>query len=626
MMLRTKILLAQAPMALALILLGVIAVTTIDRLGSASEKILKDNFRSVLAAQRMKEAIERMDSAALFMALGQVEEGRQLARPNRKLFEAELEVQRHNITEPGEQRATEVLVSAWQDYLALYTKFQMETSGAALQNIYFSRLYPKFKQVKAEAEVILSMNQDAMVRKSDAVRHFSRRLDTLITMAAILAALAGIVASMVLTGKIVRPLSILTQTARRIKEGDLGVRARVAGSDEIAVLAQEFNTMTDSLDRYRASSLGELLLIQQTSQAAMDSLPDPVVSLDLEGKVLGMNRAAEALFGAAIPGTFAEYLHYLDPDLTAGVEKARRYVASGKGPYIPEVIGEAVRTTLGGAERYFLPHAAPLFDDLGNLASITLILRDVTLLSKLDDMSRNLMGTLAHEFRTPLTSLHMAIHILLEQLGGSLSEKQLDLLYAAREDCERMQNLVDDTLNIIRIQAGKIELLRVNVRVMPLVENVISQHRLLAEERGLTLTRKLSPLTDEVFADPDHLELVFANLIINAVRHTPAGGAIEIRTLPVDGCVRFEVADTGEGIPEEYQAQIFDKYFRVPGSIREGTGLGLNIAKNIIEAHGGQIGVDSKPGQGSTFWFTIPLPGEHLIDGKLSENAQPEPA
>ncbi|MHB8068147.1 MAG: sensor histidine kinase [Desulfobaccales bacterium] len=626
MMLRTKILLAQAPMALALILLGVIAVTTIDRLGSASEKILKDNFRSVLATQRMKEAIERMDSAALFIILGRMEEGQQMALPNRKLFETELEVQQHNITEPGEQRATDVLVSAWQDYAALYARFRSEASGPALQNFYFSRLYPKFKEVKAEAEVILSMNQDAMVRKSDAVRHFSRHLDTLITMAAILAALAGIVASMVLTGKIVRPLSILTQTARRIKEGDLEVRARVAGSDEIAVLAQEFNTMTDSLERYRASSLGELLLIQQTSQAAMDSLPDPVVSLDLEGKVLGMNRAAEALFGASIPGTFAEYLRYLDQDLTAGIEKARRHVTSGKGPYIPEVIGEAVRTTLGGAERYFLPQAAPLFDDLGNLASITLILRDVTLLSKLDDMSRNLMGTLAHEFRTPLTSLHMAIHILLEQLGGSLSEKHLDLLYAAREDCERMQNLVDDTLNIVRIQAGKIELLRVNVRIMPLVENVISQHRLLAEERGLTLTRKLSPLGDEVFADPDHLELVFANLIINAVRHTSAGGAIEIRTLPVDGFVRFEVADTGEGIPEEYQAQIFDKYYRVPGSIREGTGLGLNIAKNIIEAHGGQIGVDSKPGQGSTFWFTLPIPGDHLINGKLSEDGQPESA
>jgi signal transduction histidine kinase len=477
-----------------------------------------------------------------------------------------------------------------------------------LQQFYFSQLYPKFLAVKDGAEVILAMNQDAMVRKSDEVRHFSRRLDTLITLAAILAALAGIIASMVLTGKIVRPLAILTQTARRIKAGDLDVRAKVEGTDEIAVLAQEFNTMTDSLERYRKSSLGELLLAQQAAQAATDSLPDPVMSVDIEGKVLSMNRAAETLFGHAISGSLVDYLRYLDPPLAAAVEKALSQVSSGKGPYSPGSLEGAIKITLRGLEQYLLPQAAPIFDDLGNLASITLILRDVTLLSKLDDMSRNLVGTFAHEFRTPLTSLHMAVHILLEELGGSLTEKQLDLLYAAREDCERLQNLVDDVLNIVRIQAGKIELHQVNVRIFPLVENIINQHRLLAEERGITLSQKLSPLCDEVFADPDRLELVFANLVTNAIRHTPEGGAIEIRTLPMNGFVKFEVADTGEGIPEEYQDQIFNKYFRVPGSIREGTGLGLAIAKNIIEAHGGEIGLESAPGQGSTFWFTLPPP------------------
>jgi len=606
MLLKNKILLAQAPMALALILLGVIAVTTIDKLGSASEKILKDNYRSVLAAQRMKEAIERMDSAALFIALGRLAEGRQLALPNRKLFEAELEVQKKNITEPGELAATEALTATWGEYTGLYEKFQVETTKEALQQFYFSRLYPKFLAVKEGAEVILAMNQDAMVRKSDEVRRFSRRLDTLITLAAIVAALAGIIASMVLIGKIVRPLAVLTQTARRIKEGDLAVRAFVSGSDEIAALAQEFNTMTDSLERYRKSSLGELLLTQHAAQEAMDSLPDPVVSIDLDGRILSMNRAAESLLGSAIPGSLLDYLRDLEPTLAAAVEKGRSQVSSGKGAYNPESLEEAVKITFGGSEQYLLPQAAPIFDDMGNLTSITLVLRDVTLLSKLDDMSRNLVGTFAHEFRTPLTSLHMAVHILLEQLGGSLTEKQLDLLHAAREDCERLQNLVDDILNIVRIQAGKIELHRVPVRIFPLVENVIGQHRLLAEERGLILSQKLSPLCEEVFADPDRLELVFANLITNAFRHTPGGGSIEIRTLPQDDSVRFEVADTGEGIPQEYQAQLFNKYFRVPGSIREGTGLGLAIAKNIIEAHGGEIGVESAAGQGSIFWFTLP--------------------
>jgi signal transduction histidine kinase len=606
MLLKTKLLLAQAPLALALLLLGVIAITTIGQLGSHSERILKDNYRSVLAAQRMKEAIERMDSAALFIALGRREAGKQLAWRNRSLFEEELEIQIKNITEKGEQEASEALLTRWRDYVASYEMFVQETNLEVLRDRFFAELLPKFLAVKAGADHILSMNQDAMVRKSDEVRRFSRRLETSITFAAILAALAGIIASMALTTRIIRPLSVLTQTARRIKEGDLEVRARVEGSDEIALLAREFNTMTDSLDRYRKSSLGELLQAQHASQAAIDSLPEPVVSTDLEGKILNANRTAEAWFGPVLSGALGEALRTLEPALAAAVEKAREYVLAGKGAYLPSNLEEAVKIVAAEGERYLLSQASPVYDETGSLGSISIVLRDLTLLSKLDAMSKSLVATFAHEFRTPLTSLRLAIHILLEQLAGTMTEKQLDLIYVAREDCERLQNLVNDILDIVRLQSGKLELRRVTIRIISLIDHIIDQYRLLAEERGLRLSHFLPPFGDEVFIDPERLELVFANLITNAIRHTPAVGSIEIRALPDGEFVRFEVKDTGEGIPKEFQAQIFDKYFQVPGSIRKGTGLGLAIAKNIIEAHGGEIGLESEPGQGSTFWFTLP--------------------
>jgi signal transduction histidine kinase len=547
-----------------------------------------------------------MDSAALFIALGQREEGRKLAWPNRKLFEAELEVQKNNITEPGEQEATAVLSARWQDYSAHYDRFMQESRREALKEFYFTDLYPRFLAVKEGAEVILAMNQDAMVRKSDEVRRFSRRLETGITLAAVLAALVGILASVALTTRIIRPLSVLTQTARRIKEGDLEVRARVEGSDEISLLAREFNTMTDSLDRYRKSSLGELLQAQHASQAAIDSLPEPVVATDLEGKILNANRIAEAWFGPVLSGSLADAVRSLEPALSAAIEKARKYVLAGKGAYLPSDLEEAVKIPAPEGERYLLTQAAPVYDETGSLASISVILRDVTLLSKLDAMSKSLVATFAHEFRTPLTSLRLAVHILLEQLAGAMTEKQLDLIYAARQDCERLQNLVDDILSIVRLQSGKMELRRLMVNILPLIEHVIDHHRLLAEEGEIRLSHVLPPFGEEVFADPERLELVFANLITNALRHTPAGGEIEIRAQPQEEFVRFEVKDTGEGIPQDYQARVFDKYFQVPGSIRKGTGLGLAIAKNIIEAHGGEIGVESKPGQGSTFWFTLP--------------------
>jgi signal transduction histidine kinase len=614
MLLKTKLLLAQLPLALALLVLGAVAVATIGQLGSHSERIIQDNYRSVLAAQRMKEAIERMDSAALFIALGRREEGKQLALRNRKIFEEELAVQIKNITEKGEQEASDALSKRWQIYLASYESFVQETAVEFSRDRYFTELFPKFLTVKEGADLILSLNQDAMVRKSDEVRKFSRHLESLITLYALVAALAGIIASIVLTTRIIRPLSILTQTARRIKEGDLEVRARIAGSDEIGLLAQEFNTMTDSLDRYRKSSLGELLQAQHASQAAIDNLPDPVLAIDLEGNIFGVNCIAETWFGPVLSGPLQEAGRNVDPLLAAAIEKARKYVLAGKGAYLPSDLEDAVKILVPEGERYVLPQASPVYDQTGTMSSVSIVLRDVTPLSRMDAMSNSLVATFAHEFRTPLTSLHLAIHILLDQLAGAMTEKQLDLIYAAREDCERLQNLVDDILDLVRLQSGKIELRRVMIRIFSIIKHIVDQHRLVAEEQGLMLSYVLPAFDEEVFADPERLELVFANLITNAIRHTPTGGSIEIRVLPNEKFLRIEIKDTGEGIPQEYQAQVFDKYFQVPGSIRRGTGLGLALAKNIIEAHGGEIGLKSEPGQGSTFWFTLPKT-EEQADG-----------
>ena len=237
----------------------------------------------------------------------------------------------------------------------------------------------------------------------------------------------------------------------------------------------------------------------------------------------------------------------MEPALTAAIRKAREYVLSGKGAYLPTDLEEAVKIVAAEGERYLLTQASPVYDETGSLACISVILRDVTLLSKLDAMSQSLVATFAHEFRTPLTSLRLAIHILLAQLAGTMTEKQLDLIYAARQDCERLQNLVDDILSIVRLQSGKIELRRVRVSILPFIEHIIDHHRLLAEEQGIRLSQVPPPFDEEVFADPERLELVFANLITNAIRHTPAGGSIKVGAQAEEDLIRFTVKDTGEG-------------------------------------------------------------------------------
>jgi signal transduction histidine kinase len=202
----------------------------------------------------------------------------------------------------------------------------------------------------------------------------------------------------------------------------------------------------------------------------------------------------------------------------------------------------------------------------------------------------------------------MAIHLCLEGTVGPLTEKQADLLQAGREDCERLQGMVDDLLDLSRIQAGRIELHARPVQSLALLDACIAQHEMQARDRGVTLELGAPMIDRAVLADPDRIQLVLTNLVTNAIRHTPSGGLVQLRAAPHgDGEVRFEVIDTGEGIDEKWFPHLFDRFFRIPGSSQgTGVGLGLYITKEIVDAHGGKIGVESERGHGSIFWFTLP--------------------
>jgi len=606
MSLRTKLLLAQIPLGVVLIIISVLSVTLISKLGSHSQTILKDNYRSVLAAQRMKEAIERMDSAALFIIAGRPDKGLPQAAQNRPLFEAELKVQEGNITEPGEAEVTTRLRVLWTEYQRKFDHLVELKDPQASRQFYFTELEPGFEKVKNTADEILALNQDAMVRKSNDVQRAAERMNNITIGAVVAAVILGLFLSTLLTQRILRPLSQLSQATKSLGEGNFNARANLHGNDELAQLARDFNSMADRLSQYRNSSLGELLQAQLAMQAAIDSLPDPVVIFGVGGDVTNVNRTAETLLGFGAELSTKNAQQNVDASVREILDRMRAHVLGGKGAYNPKGFEEAFRARTTDGERYFLPRAIPVYESRAGIVGATVILQDVTRLRRFNELKDDLVATVAHEFRTPLTSLRMAIHLCLEQLVGPLTEKQSDLLHAAREDCERLQAMVDDILDLSRIKAGEVEMHRRPTSVAALVHNAMEAHRAAAELQKVRLCASIADGDDQVMADPERLGLVFSNLISNAIRHTPSGGAIDVRVQPNNGLIRFEVADTGEGIPQEHQRHIFERYYRVPGSNSKGAGLGLSIAKEMVEAHGGEIGVESEPGRGSTFWFTVP--------------------
>ena len=351
-------------------------------------------------------------------------------------------------------------------------------------------------------------------------------------------------------------------------------------------------------------------------QAAIDSLPDPVAIFSVEGNLQNVNHAAETLLGLKADSASKDPLKNVNQPTGAVLERIRSHVLSGKGAYVPRGFEDAVQLTTLLGDRYFLPRGSPVYEARGVVVGATVILQDVTRLRRFEELKNDLVATVAHEFRTPLTSLRMAVHLCTEQVAGPLTDKQAELLHAAREDCDRLQAMVDDLLDLSRIESGRVELFPLPTPVSHLVESAIEEHKAEAIEAGLNLSADFPLPEARVLADHERIGHVFSNLIVNAVRHTQMGGSLTLGAEVVNDAVRFTVADTGKGIPREYQERIFEKFFRVPDAEPRGTGLGLYIAREIVRGHGGDIGVKSEPGKGSTFWFTLPLAAKTAAKGE----------
>jgi len=288
------------------------------------------------------------------------------------------------------------------------------------------------------------------------------------------------------------------------------------------------------------------------------------------------------------------------------VERIRNEVLAGAPAVQPRGFEDALVVESSDGNRALLPRANPVSSDEGQLLGVTVLLQDITRLRRFDELKDDLVATVAHEFRTPLTSLRMAIHLLAEQTVGPLDEKQLDLVGAAREECDRLQGIVDDLLDLARIRSGRLELHPREISTELMLEQARQATRDRAEQRHVPVDLEVDPGAEVVMADPDRIDLALSNLLANAIRHGPPGRPVRLRALRADGGVRIEVRDDGPGIAPEHQPRLFEKFYRVPGSAPGGAGLGLSIVRDVVEAHGGRVGVESTPGAGAVFWIELP--------------------
>jgi signal transduction histidine kinase len=265
-----------------------------------------------------------------------------------------------------------------------------------------------------------------------------------------------------------------------------------------------------------------------------------------------------------------------------------------------------VQHFVGGEERYYRPEAIPILDNERQPTGVILVLQDVTQLRQQDEIKKGVISTVSHQLKTPLTSIRMAIHLLLEEKVGPLTEKQVELLVAANEDSDRLHSILNSLLDISRIESGRAPIDFHAVSPHSMVSEVVESFRRAAQDQGVSLSREFPDDLPEVWADVTRINHVFGNLLSNALQYTPPGGKITLSAKAGEERIQFSVSDTGKGIPSKYLPRIFEQFFRVPDQRKEaGAGLGLAIVKEIVEAHGGTIRVESHEGKGTTFTFTL---------------------
>jgi NtrC-family two-component system sensor histidine kinase KinB len=257
-------------------------------------------------------------------------------------------------------------------------------------------------------------------------------------------------------------------------------------------------------------------------------------------------------------------------------------------------------------DKFFLPRILAMRTKQDNLFGVAVVLYDVTRFRLLDAVKTNLVATVSHELKTPLTSVRMVLHILLERTVGALSPKQSELLTTARDDTERLLRILNNLLDLARLEEGTAGLQRERVFPAELVQRVMDELADKVAAKGLKLKSNVQPDLPAVLVDRQRIDHVFTNLITNAVKHSPRGGEIVVGAARTDdNGVEFYVTDQGPGVPDEYRTLIFDRFFRVPGQTNPGAGLGLSIAKEITIAHGGRIGVKDAEARGSRFYVVL---------------------
>ncbi|MEL7936546.1 ATP-binding protein [Pseudomonas delhiensis] len=579
---------ALITLALIGLLLGVFSVML---MGREQERLISHNFATIASSQQLRQSLDDQ----LAQLLSDSPDAQRLV-VLRGQFDHYLAEGRARAANDVERTLYERIDQANQEFQG-----QVSSSGSSRWSLVvesdFSRSFTALHQY------LLALHSHAIQTISDAER--SSRLHawliaSLLGLVGVAILVIGFVTAHGIARRFGAPIEALAQAADHIGKGDFEVSLPVSREAEMASLSRRFGLMAQALAEYKATNIEAVLAGQKRLQAVLDSIDDGLVILDRRSRIEHANPvASRQLFSQSDP--HGQLLGELidNQELLQAAGLVLQGESMGDTP-------QDLQVEIGGENRLLAWTLAPVTHDDGRNMGAVLVLRDVTDLRAFERVRSEFVLRASHELRTPVTGLHMAFALLRERLALPEGSRERELADTVDEEMQRLVRLIDDLLNFSRYQDGQQKLDRRPCSVGELLEQARQRFLARAQAHDIGLGIVMEDQLPVLDVDQLRLERALDNLIGNALRHTPRGGSVQLLAQRQGQRVMLAVEDSGEGIAYSQQARIFEPFVQV-GRRAGGAGLGLALCKEIVQLHGGRIGVRSQPGQGTRIYMLLPV-------------------
>ena len=607
--LKNKIRLVYLCLIFTIAIIGVVSVNNFSNLNNSIDNLLTNNYKSINATNNMIHAIENQNSSLFYYINSQKQQGIDEFYKNKDVFDKYYKIQENNPTEKGENELTGKVNINYSKFLMLFSQLQEVRNSNGVNssiNYYNQNILPIINKITSDLDNLSKINEDAMYRNRDLLSNRAHTYKYLILIISLVAVIGGILLSTYFINRFLSPIYELTETIKSVREGSLRKEAIVNSDDEIGNLAQEFNKMTERLEEYEQSTMGKFLTEKNKFSAIVKSLADPLIVLDTDQRIVLLNDACQDFF--QINEATALNKYFLDVIDNSDLYHHILNVFNNK----EENKSKIVLFNSQNNDYYFNVIATIIKDNSSSISGIVVLFQNITQLKQLEKIKADFISTISHEFKTPLTSIMMGASLIEDENIGELNNQQHKIMSTIKEDGERLSELVTNLLQLSRIEWSKSIFNMQTCSILGIVEQSIKGFYDQAASKEVTLFIDVDEHLPKIFADFEKINWVLNNLISNALKYTNAGDELSVSAVVKHEKMIICVKDTGVGIPEEYVKKIFDQFVQVKGYDSEvrGTGLGLTIAKEIVEAHGGEIWCESHIDVGSAFTFTLPLKGK----------------